>query len=228
MNLWNLLKIIRMNIIEMQDADSVLNNYLAEMRDVNIQTDPLRFRRNIERIGWLMAYEVSKSLDYARCEVTTPLGTADVRMSKDRVVVGTILRAGLPMHNGLLDIFDRAENCFISAYRKYSSETDFEIELEYVATPSLEGKVLIMADPMLATGKSLAKTIVALQRFGKPKHVHILSIIGSSEGVEHLKGNLPDADVTLWVAAIDSHLDEHKYIVPGLGDAGDLAFGTKL
>lgn len=217
-----------MNIIELRHTNSVLNNYLAEIRNVDIQKDPLRFRRNIERIGSLMAYEVSKHLDYAPCDITTPLGIAQVHLPKDNIVVGSILRAGLPMHNGVLDIFDRAENCFISAYRKYSSDTDFDIELEYVATPSLEGKVLLLADPMLATGKSLAKTIVALQRYGKPRHIHVLSIIGSTEGVEHLRKELSGTSITVWIAAIDEHLNEHKYIVPGLGDAGDLAFGKKL
>ena len=217
-----------MNIIELRHTNSVLNNYLAEIRNVDIQKDPLRFRCNIERIGSLMAYEVSKHLDYALCDITTPLGIAQVHLPKDNIVVGSILRAGLPMHNGVLDIFDRAENCFISAYRKYSSDTDFDIELEYVATPSLEGKVLLLADPMLATGKSLAKTIVALQRYGKPRHIHVLNIIGSPEGVEHLRKELSGTDITVWIVAIDEHLNEHKYIVPGLGDAGDLAFGKKL
>ncbi len=217
-----------MEIIEIQKKASVVNSYLAEIRDVNIQKDPLRFRTNIERLGMLMAYEVSKSLDYEVRDVVTPLGISNVNLPIDKIVVGTVLRAGLPMHSGVLNIFDRAENCFVSAYRRYTSEDRFEIELEYVATPSLDGKVLLMVDPMLATGMSLAKTILALRKYGKPKHVHVMSIIGSPEGIENLKQTIQDIDVTLWIGAIDTHLNEHKYIVPGLGDAGDLAFGCKI
>lgn len=217
-----------MEIIEIQKKASVVNSYLAEIRDVNIQKDPLRFRTNIERLGMLMAYEVSKSLDYEVRDVVTPLGISNVNLPIDKIVVGTVLRAGLPMHSGVLNIFDRAENCFVSAYRRYTSEDRFDIELEYVATPSLDGKVLLMVDPMLATGMSLAKTILALRKYGKPKHVHVMSIIGSPEGIENLKQTIQDIDVTLWIGAIDTHLNEHKYIVPGLGDAGDLAFGCKI
>lgn len=217
-----------MEIIEIQKKASVVNSYLAEIRDVNIQKDPLRFRANIERLGMLMAYEVSKSLDYEVRDVVTPLGVSNVNLPIDKIVVGTVLRAGLPMHSGVLNVFDRAENCFVSAYRRYTSEDRFEIELEYVATPSLDGKVLLMVDPMLATGMSLAKTILALRKYGKPKHVHVMSIIGSPEGIENLKQTIQDIDVTLWIGAIDTHLNEHKYIVPGLGDAGDLAFGCKI
>lgn len=217
-----------MEIIEIQKKASVVNSYLAEIRDVNIQKDPLRFRTNIERLGMLMAYEVSKSLDYEVRDVVTPLGVSNVNLPIDKIVVGTVLRAGLPMHSGVLNVFDRAENCFVSAYRRYTSEDSFEIELEYVATPSLDGKVLLMVDPMLATGMSLAKTILALRKYGKPKHVHVMSIIGSPEGIENLKQTIQDIVVTLWIGAIDTHLNEHKYIVPGLGDAGDLAFGCKI
>jgi len=217
-----------MEIIEIQKKASVVNSYLAEIRDVNIQKDSLRFRTNIERLGMLMAYEVSKSLDYEVRDVVTPLGVSNVNLPIDKIVVGTVLRAGLPMHSGVLNVFDRAENCFVSAYRRYTSEDRFEIELEYVATPSLDGKVLLMVDPMLATGMSLAKTILALRKYGKPKHVHVMSIIGSPEGIENLKQTIQDIDVTLWIGAIDTHLNEHKYIVPGLGDAGDLAFGCKI
>lgn len=217
-----------MEIIEIQKKASVVNSYLAEIRDVNIQKDSLRFRTNIERLGMLMAYEVSKSLDYEVRDVVTPLGVSNVNLPIDKIVVGTVLRAGLPMHSGVLNVFDRAENCFVSAYRRYTSEDSFEIELEYVATPSLDGKVLLMVDPMLATGMSLAKTILALRKYGKPKHVHVMSIIGSPEGIENLKQTIQDIDVTLWIGAIDTHLNEHKYIVPGLGDAGDLAFGCKI
>ncbi len=217
-----------MDIHILNTSNSVLNNYLAEIRNKQIQTDPLRFRRNIERIGELMAYEVSKTLAYAPCNVETPLATATVQLPVDKIVVGTILRAGLPMHNGLLGVFDRAESCFISAFRKYTSNDDFEIALQYVATPSLEGKVLMLCDPMLATGKSLGKTYEALKKFGIPKHTHILSVIGSEDGVQYLKDMFKDEPISLWVAAVDKELNSHKYIVPGLGDAGDLAFGEKL
>ena len=217
-----------MQVIVLNQQDSVLNNYLADMRDVKIQRDPMRFRRNIERIGSLMAYEVSKRLNYTTCSVVTPLGTAQVEQPSDNIVVGSILRAGLPMHMGVLDIFDRAENCFISAYRKYTSDDSFEIHLEYVATPKLDDKVLLLNDPMLATGNSLEQTYEALKQYGSPKHTHIMSIIGSQPGVDYLCETLKDEPVTLWVAAVDKELNSHKYIVPGLGDAGDLAFGYKL
>lgn len=217
---------MEVNIVNQQD--SVLNNYLAELRSVEIQKDPMRFRRNIERIGMLMAYEVSKKMAYEQKNVVTPLGVAPVNVPADKIVVGSIMRAGLPMHNGVLDTFDRAENCFISAYRKYTSAESFEIHLEYVATPDLDGKILLMCDPMLATGQSLALTVQALKKYGKPKHTHIMCVIGSQQGVECLKEAFKGEDVTLWVAAVDEVLNSHKYIVPGLGDAGDLAFGEKL
>lgn len=217
---------MQVNIINKQD--SVLNNYLADMRNVDIQKDPMRFRRNIERIGSLMSYEVSKQLDYKTIDVTTPLGVAPVNVPADTIVVGSILRAGMPMHQGVLDTFDRAENCFISAYRKYTSAEAFEIQLEYVATPNLDGKILLLNDPMLATGNSLELTYKALKKYGSPKHTHILSIIGSEQGVNHLVESLKNEPVTIWVAAVDPILNSHKYIVPGLGDAGDLAYGEKL
>lgn len=217
---------MEINILDHQN--SVINNYLADMRNIAVQNDSMRFRRNIERIGSLMAYEVSKTLDYASNAVTTPLGVAQVNQPADPIVIGSILRAGLPMHNGVLDTFDRAENCFVSAYRKYSSKEEFSIELQYVATPDLNNKILLLCDPMLATGLSMAQTFEALKRFGQPKHTHVMSIIGSEQGVEHLKKTLGNDNVTLWVASVDAQLDAHKYIVPGLGDAGDLAFGCKL
>lgn len=217
-----------MQVIILNQTDSVINNYLADIRNVDVQTDPMRFRRNIERIGSLMAYEVSKRLLYARTDVTTPLGTAPVNLPADKIVVGSILRAGIPMHNGVLNVFDRAENCFISAYRKYISSDSFEIHLEYVATPNLDGKTLLLCDPMLATGTSLEQTFEALKRYGTPKHTHIMSVIGSEQGVNYLCEAMKNEQATLWVAAVDPILNTHKYIVPGLGDAGDLAFGEKL
>ncbi|MCQ2203059.1 MAG: uracil phosphoribosyltransferase [Bacteroidales bacterium] len=217
---------MQINILNKQN--SVVNNYLAELRSIEVQKDSMRFRRNIERIGSIMAYEVSKQLEYKQNDITTPLGVAHVNQPADNIVVGSIMRAGLPMHNGVLDTFDHAENCFISAYRKYTSKESFEIHLEYVATPNLDGKVLIINDPMLATGKSLAMTIEALRRYGKPKHTHVMCVIGSQEGVDFLTKSLEGFDATLWIAAVDEKLDAHKYIVPGLGDAGDLAFGEKM
>lgn len=217
---------MQINIINRQD--SVINNYLSEIRDVDVQTDPLRFRRNIERIGSLMAYEVSKTLSYSPKDVRTPLGVASVNVPSNEIVVGTILRAGLPMHQGVLNVFDHAQNCFISAYRKYISPNEFEINLEYVATAHLDDKILIIADPMLATGNSIEATYQALKKFGTPKHTHIMSIIGSQPGVDYLSNTIKDENVTLWVAAVDKELNDHKYIVPGLGDAGDLAYGYKI
>ncbi|MCQ2201162.1 MAG: uracil phosphoribosyltransferase [Bacteroidales bacterium] len=217
---------MQINIINRQD--SVINNYLSEIRDVDVQTDPLRFRRNIERIGSLMAYEVSKTLSYSPKDVRTPLGVATVNVPSNEIVVGTILRAGLPMHHGVLDVFDHAQNCFISAYRKYISPNEFEINLEYVATAHLDDKILIIADPMLATGNSIEATYQALKKYGKPKHTHIMSILGAQPGVDYLLNSIKDENVTLWVAAVDEQLNDHKYIVPGLGDAGDLAYGYKI
>lgn len=217
-----------MQTIIIDHTNSVVNNYLAELRNVDVQHDQMRFRRNLQRVGAFMAYEVSRTLSYAPQSVVTPLATAQVQLPADNIVVGTILRAGLPMHEGVLDVFDHAENCFVSAFRKYSSETEFEIALEYVATPSLEGKVLLLCDPMLATGSSLALTYKQLLRFGKPKHTHIMSVIGAQPGVDFVQKELADYDVTLWIATLDPSLNTHKYIVPGLGDAGDLAYGAKL
>lgn len=217
-----------MQVITLNQQDSVINNYLADIRNVSVQTDTMRFRRNIERIGSLMAYEVSKRLRYERTDITTPLGTAPVNLPADKIVVGSILRAGLPMHRGVLEVFDRAENCFISAYRKYTGPDSFDIHLEYVATPNLNNKILLLCDPMLATGNSLEQTFQALKQYGEPKHTHIMSVIGSEQGVSYLCDAMQRENATLWVAAIDPVLNSHKYIVPGLGDAGDLAFGEKL
>lgn len=216
-----------MDLYIIDKTESVINKYLAEMRDVTIQKDRMRFRRNIERIGELMAYEVSKTLTYAPSTVTTPLGNAIVSLPSDQIVVGTIMRAGLPMHTGVLNVFDDAENCFASAYRAYNDEHEVEIHLGYAATPNLDGKVLILADPMLATGFSMLQVINQLMRYGKPAHIHILSIIGARPGVEYLLDNLKGVDASLWVATVDPILNADSYIVPGLGDAGDLAYGEK-
>jgi uracil phosphoribosyltransferase len=215
-----------MNVINLSEHNSLLNQFLLEMRSVEIQKDRLRFRRNVERIGEIMAYEISKTLDYSEKQVQTPLGTAAVNTIDNNIVCTTILRAGLPFHQGFLSYFDGAENAFVSAYRKYKDALKFEINIEYIASPSIEGKTLIMIDPMLATGSSLELTYGAMLTKGKPAKVHLATIIASQAGVDYVKRCLPE-HVTLWCAVIDPELNSHSYIVPGLGDAGDLAFGIK-
>ena len=207
---------------------SVFDQYLAEIRDISIQKDPLRFRENLYRLGELFAYEISKELKYAVVDVTTPLGVAKVPMLEKQPVLATILRAGLPMHNGLLKILDRAENCFISAYRKYTENGGFEIEFEYMASPSLDGKVVILSDPMLASGKSMEIGYEALFSKGTPAHVHLVSIIASQQGVDYMLKTIKAENVTLWLGAVDEGMTPKSYIVPGLGDAGDLAYGEKI
>ena len=207
---------------------SILDQYLSEIRDEKIQKDPLRFRENMYRIGEIFAYEISKFLEFEITEVTTPLGIAKVPKLKSQPVLATILRAGLSVHNGLLKIFDRGENCFISAYRKYTREGDFEIEFEYMASPSLDDKVVILSDPMLASGKSMEIAYHALFSKGSPVYVHLVSIISSLQGVNYLIDKIRAENVTLWLGAIDEGLSPHSYIVPGLGDAGDLAYGEKI
>jgi len=207
---------------------SILDQYLAEIRDVVIQKDPLRFRENMYRIGELFAYEISKVLEFEVIDVTTPLGVAKVPILKSQPVLATILRAGLSVHNGLLKIFDRGENCFISAYRKYTEEGDFDIEFEYMASPSLDNKVVILSDPMLASGKSMEIGYHALFSKGSPAHIHLVSIISSQQGVNYLINKVRAENVTLWLGAIDEGMTPHSYIVPGLGDAGDLAYGEKI
>ncbi|MBR6017585.1 MAG: uracil phosphoribosyltransferase [Paludibacteraceae bacterium] len=222
-----------MRVINLSEQNSVLNQFLREIRDVDIQRDPLRFRRNIERIGEYMAMELSKELDYQPTEVQTPLATTTVNTISDQLVVATILRAGLPLHQGFLNIFDRAENAFLSAYRRVGrnvhGEEQLEIVAEYMAAPSINGKTLIIADPMLATGMSMEVGYLALLRHGTPKHTHLCCTIGTPQAIDCLRKSLNDReDVTLWCAAIDPILNEKKYIVPGLGDAGDLCYGTKI
>ena len=218
-----------MKVINLSEQNSVLNQFLREIRDVNIQQDPLRFRRNIERIGEVMAVEVSKRLNYQPTEVQTPLATATVNTISDQLVLATILRAGLPLHQGFLNIFDRAENAFLSAYRRVNKDGQLEIVAEYMAAPALDGKTLIVVDPMLATGMSMEVGYLALLRHGKPKHAHLCCTIGTPQAIECLRKSLNDSeDITLWCAAIDPVLNEKKYIVPGLGDAGDLCYGVKI
>lgn len=207
---------------------SLANQFLAELRDVSLQRDPLRFRRNLERLGELMAYEISKTLSYQTVAVRTPLGVADTQLLRQQPVLATILRAGLPFHQGFVSYFDRAENAFAGAYRGYSPTDgdEFEIAMDYIVSPDLSGKTLILCDPMLATGRSLEKVYHALLRYGIPAQTHIAAAIASPEGVRHVQQQLPQCH--LWLGAIDDHLNEHFYIVPGLGDAGDLAFGAKV
>ncbi len=210
------------------ETNSLFNQFIAEIRDEIIQKDPLRFRRNLERVGEIFAYEISKKLSYKIKEVTTPLGIARIPMPDHQPVLATILRAGLPLHQGFLNYFDRAENCFISAYRKYKSNGEFYIEFEYIASPLIDNKVVIMVDPMLATGSSMEIAYHALLEKGDPSHVHLVSIIASQQGIDHVLKTLPNDKITLWVGAIDVEMTPNSYIVPGLGDAGDLAFGEKI
>lgn len=210
------------------EQNSVFNQYIAEIRDQEIQRDSLRFRHNMERLGAIFGYEISRQLDYVAREVITPLGSLEVNVLKNFPVLATILRAGLPLHQGLLNAFDHSENAFVSAYRKHSKDGGFEIQVEYVSGPELTNRMLILSDPMLATGASLALSYKALMSKGKPSHTHIVTLIASSQGVDYIHRHLPMKDITLWVGAIDDELTAQAYIVPGLGDAGDLAFGSKL
>jgi len=218
-----------MKVINLSEHNSVLNQFLREIRDVDIQKDSLRFRTNIERIGEVMAIEVSKTLAYEPTKVQTPLAEATVNTIAEPIVLATILRAGLPLYQGFLRIFDHAENAFLSAYRRVNDKGELEIVAEYVAAPSIEGKTLIIADPMLATGLSMDAAYVSLTKYGKPRHVHICCTIATPQAIDYLRQATHDPDdVTLWCAAIDPVLNEKKYIVPGLGDAGDLCYGGKL
>lgn len=218
-----------MIVHNLSENNSVLNSFLEQIRSVEIQKDRLKFRRNIERIGEVMAYEISKSLSYSSKNVVTPLGIAPVRTFDNEIVLGTIFRAGLPFHQGLLSYFDMAENAFISAYRKYKDALKFEVFIEYIASPNLDGKTLILGDPMLATGSSMELAFHALKTKGSPKEIHFATIIASQNAIDYLEKNFAnETNITLWAAAIDPELNEHSYIVPGLGDAGDLAYGQKI
>ena len=216
-----------MKTINFADRHSLVSQYLMELRNVDIQQDPLRFRRNLERIGEIMAYEISKELNYKTVEITTPLAKCDCQVIDDNVVLATIFRAGIPFHQGFLQYFDRAENAFVSAYRKYKEKENFDVCIEYLASPSLEGKTLILCDPMLATGASMELSYRALITKGMPAHIHVASVIASQQAVDYLKKVMPADRTTLWMGAIDPEINSHSYIVPGLGDAGDLAYGTK-
>lgn len=219
-----------MRVINLAETNSILNQYVAEMRDVNLQGDRMRFRRNIERIGELMAYEISKDLDYSKKKIQTPLGIAEASTPDDNVVIATVFRAGLPMHNGFLNIFDKAGNAFVSAYRYYKDKEHrvLDVRIEYIATPDLTDKTVMLVDPMLATGESLELAWKAFTTKGIPSKLIIACIIASQPGVERIKRVFAGQDVTLWCAVIDPEIDERSYIVPGLGDAGDLAYGEKI
>ena len=216
-----------MEIINLGKQNSIFNHFICEIRDVNLQKDAMRFRRNIERIGEVFAYEISKKMTYENNNITTPLGISSESLMIEKPVLATILRAGLPLHQGLLNYFDSSENCFISAFRKHKKGGDFEIKIEYMSSPGLEGKTVILCDPMLASGSSMVLAMEALLSKGKPKHIHVVVTIASSEGIQYFKENLPFRNCTLWLGAEDKEMTAQSYIVPGLGDAGDLAFGEK-
>ena len=213
-------------VVNLSQQHSLVSNWVSELRDVNVQSDRMRFRRNLERIGEVAAYEISKVLPFKEQEVETPLGTATSKLIDGQPVIATILRAGLPLHQGVLNYFDKADNAFISAYRKHNKDGSFEISLDYISCPDLENRVLIVSDPMLATGSSLVKTIHYLKAEGRPKEIHIVVAIACTVGIEYVKRE--DPTVTIWCGDIDDELTAKGYIVPGLGDAGDLAFGTKV
>jgi uracil phosphoribosyltransferase len=214
-------------VIDLSKHNSLLNHWVAELRDVHVQNDRMRFRRNIERIGEVAAYELSKTLGFKTVDVTTPLGIASTSLLEEQPVLGTILRAGLPLHQGMLNYFDKADNAFISAYRKHHPDGSFEISLEYLSCPDLNNRILILCDPMLATGASIVETIQAIQKTYTPAQIHIVVTIASQKGIEHVEKEL-GAAIPIWCAAIDPILNDKSYIVPGLGDAGDLAFGSKM
>ncbi len=220
-----------MKVINMSCTNSILNQFVSELRNVNIQKDRMRFRRNLERIGEIQAYEISKQLNYSQKSVQTPLGEVATDLPDDKVVVGTVFRAGLPHHQGFLNVFDGADNAFVSAYRYYKDKecSQVDVHIEYIVTPDLTGRTLMLVDPMLATGESLELALSALLTRGTPARIHLACVIASQYGVDHLAKLYADRDdITLWCAAIDPELNQQSYIVPGLGDAGDLAFGEKL
>ena len=219
-----------MEVIDLSKQDTIINQYMAEMRDRDYQRNRLLFRNNIMRVGEMMAYEISKTLDYAVRPVATPLGTASVSVPTDEVVLATIFRAGLPFHNGFLHVFDRAGSAFVSAYREYTDEghTEVGVHVEYLATPSIDGKTLIIVDPMLATGGSMELGYKAFATRGTPKRIHVACVIAAPDGLEHVRETFPGDRTTVWCAAVDPGMNEHKYIVPGFGDAGDLCYGGKV
>lgn len=216
-----------MEVINFADTPSLVSQYMAELRDVAVQNDMLRFRCNLERIGEIMAYEMSKRMRYRTEDVRTPLATAQCQVLDEEVVLATIFRAGIPFHKGFLDYFDHAQNAFVSAYRKYREKENFDVFIEYIASPKITGKTLVIADPMLATGSSMELSYRALLTKGEPAHIHVASIIASQAAIDYIKSTFPEDKTTIWVGAVDAEINSHSYIVPGLGDAGDLAYGIK-
>lgn len=216
-----------MKVINFAEQHSLISQYMTELRDVNVQNDMLRFRRNLERIGEIMAYEISKTLQYKSVQTTTPLATTDSDIIDTPLVLATIFRAGVPFHQGFLNYFDHAQNAFVSAYRKYKEKENFDICIEYLASPRLDGKTLILADPMLATGASMELSYRALLTKGEPAHIHVASVIASQQAVDYISKHFPEDRTTVWIGAVDPEINAHSYIVPGLGDAGDLAYGVK-
>jgi len=215
-----------MEVINFSNTNSIFNQFISEIRDETIQKDKMRFRRNCERMGEIFAYEISKRLPYLSKSITTPLGVANINLPKEKPIIATILRAGLPLHQGILNYYDNADNAFISAFRKHEKDGSFIIEAEYLASPNIDDRTIILSDPMLASGSSMVVSYKCLLQKGTPKDIHVVSLIASIEGIEHVKKHLPE-NTTIWVGAIDDELTAQSYIVPGLGDAGDLAFGGK-
>ena len=207
--------------------NTIFNQYIAEIRDEKVQKDPIRFRRNLERLGEIFAYEISKTFSYHPVEVTTPLGVKTMQLMDEQPVLATILRAGLPLHQGMLNVFDHADNAFISAFRKHYMDGTFDIQIDYMSAPDMDDRILIICDPMLASGQSMVCAYNEIMKQGQPKYINIVSVIASTQGVEYLRSNMPDIDCTIWLGAVDDELTVQSYIVPGLGDAGDLAYGCK-
>lgn len=216
-----------MKIVNFAEHDSLISQYMTELRDVNVQHDMLRFRRNLERIGEIMAYEISKTLNFRKKEISTPLATMESDVIDSQLVLATIFRAGVPFHQGFLNYFDHAQNAFVSAYRKYKEKENFDICIEYLASPRLDGKTLVLCDPMLATGASMELSYRALLTKGEPAEIHVASVIASQQAVDYIKQHFPEDKTTVWIGAVDPEINSHSYIVPGLGDAGDLAYGVK-
>ena len=227
MRIANIYKTIDMKIVNFDETPSLMSQYMSELRDVKVQNDMLRFRRNLERIGEIMAYEISKTINYKDENVETPLGICKCQQIGENIVLATIFRAGIPFHKGFLDFFDHSQNAFVSAYRKYKEKDSFEIHIEYLASPNLDGKTLILVDPMLATGASMELSYKALLTKGTPAKIHVASVIASKAAIKYIKKKFPKETTTVWVGAIDDEINSHSYIVPGLGDAGDLAYGIK-
>ena len=214
-------------VFNLGEHNSVFNQFIMEIRNIEVQKDAMRFRRNIERIGEIFAYEISKSLSFSNVNFNTPLGECHLNLIRKQPVIATVLRAGLPLHQGILNYFDHAESAFVSAYRNHTTTEEFEVEVEYISSPNLVGKTLILCDPMLASGQSMVLSYNALiEQYGNPEYVHIVSVISSAEGLQYVQENIK-SNVTIWTGAIDSELTAQSYIIPGLGDAGDLAFGKK-